>query len=219
MPIAKNFLYRFAIAVYNYEMLQNSAPTGTITRHDAVPPAANYGRILRVIGQDLAGFFPRTLEITTDGVIFETKGECHPNPFEAVRDSFLNRIWRRVSHSSRAAVSDPAQPPACFARSYDAAEIDRLDQLSSANRGENSRRADAYSLSERLRTMGAIVDKKNGLLKRLHKQADRLFIEYWDRQGQLQSTKLTTVIFYRNHQGFDGRRQTAPAELWEGYDF
>lgn len=67
--------------------------------------------------------------------------------------------------------------------------------------------------------MGAIVDKKNGSLKRLHKEADRLFVEYWDTQGQLQSAKLTTVIFYRNHQIVDPRRQNAPAELWEGYDF
>jgi len=67
--------------------------------------------------------------------------------------------------------------------------------------------------------MGAIVDKKNGALKRLHKEADRLFIEYWDAQGQLRSAKLTTVIFYRNQQHTDPRRQNAPTELWEGYDF
>ena len=67
--------------------------------------------------------------------------------------------------------------------------------------------------------MGDIVDKKNGSLKRLHKEADRLFVEYWDAQGQLQSAKLTTVIFYRNQQHADPRRQNAPAELWEGYDF
>ena len=219
MQIAKDFLYRFAIAVYNYELLQNSAPTGTITRHDAVPPAANYGRILRVIGQDLAGFFPRTLEITTDGVIFETKGECHPNPFEAVKESFRNRIWRRVARKSSAPTPEEGQPSAYFARTYDADEIERLDRLYSASRGDGSHRADAYSLAERLRTMGAIVDKKNGSLKRLHKEADRLSIEYWDAQGQLQSAKLTTVIFYRNQRHVDPRRQSAPTELWEGYDF
>jgi hypothetical protein len=53
----------------------------------------------------------------------------------------------------------------------------------------------------------------------LHKEADRLFVEYWDTQGQLQSAKLTTVIFYRNQQHADPRRRNAPAELWEGYDF
>ena len=200
-------------------MAPNPAATEKVAERDANPATATYSRVLRIIGQDISGFFPRTLEITTDGVSFEARGQCHPNPFEAVKESFLNRIWRRVAGKASAAGPEELQPPACFARSYDSDEIERLDRLHSANRGESSRRADAYSLPERLRTMGAIVDKKNGSLKRLHKEADRLFIEYWDTQGQLQSAKLTTVIFYRNHQIVDPRRQNAPAELWEGYDF
>jgi hypothetical protein len=200
-------------------MSSNPAATENVAQRDSSPVTVTYSKVLRVIGQDLAGFFPRTVEITTDGVSFEAQGQCHPNPFEAVKANFLNRIWRRVSRKASTAGAEGAQPPACFARTYDAGEIERLDQLYSANRGEGSRRADAYSLSERFRTMGAIVDKKNGSLKRLHKEADRLFIEYWDAQGQLQSAKLTTVIFYRNQHHADPRRHNAPAELWEGYDF
>ena len=154
-------------------MSPNPAASEKVAQRDSNPATATYGKILRVIGQDLAGFFPRTLEITTDGVIFEAQGQCHPNPFEAVKASFLNRIWRRVAGKTSATAPQEAQPPVCFARTYDASEIDRLDRLYSANRGENSRRADAYSLSERFRTMGALVDKKNGSLKRLHKEADR----------------------------------------------
>jgi hypothetical protein len=200
-------------------MSSNPAATEMVAQRGSNPATPTYGNILRVIGQDIAGFFPRTIEITTNGVSFEAQGQCHPNPFEAVKASFLNRIWRRVAGKPSAAAPEEAQPPVCFARTYDAGEIERLDRLYSANRGENSRRADAYSLPERFRTMGDIVDKKNGSLKRLHKQADRLFVEYWDAQGQLQSAKLTTVIFYRNQQHADPRRQNAPAELWEGYDF
>lgn len=200
-------------------MASNPAATEKVAQRDADAATATYSRVMRVIGQDIAGFFPKTLDITTDGVSFEAHGQCHPNPFEAVKESFLNRIWRRVASKAAAAGPEELQPPACFARSYDADEIERLDRLHSANRGESSRRADAYSLPERLRTMGAIVDKKNGSLKRLHKEADRLFIEYWDAQGQLQSAKLTTVIFYRSQQNVDPRRQNAPSELWEGYDF
>lgn len=200
-------------------MASNPAATEKVAQRESNPATATYSRVLRVIGQDIAGFFPRTLEITTDGASFETRGQCHPNPFEAVRESFLNRIWRRVARKASTVGIEELQPPACFARSYDTDEIERLDRHYNANREESSRRADTYSLSERLRTMGAIVDKKHGSLKRLHKEADRLFIEYWDAQGQLQSAKLTTVIFYRNQQNFDPRRQNAPAELWEGYDF
>ena len=201
-------------------MSSNPAATEQATQRDSNPATAAYSRVLRVIGQDVAGFFPKILEITAEGESFVVQGQCHSNPFEAVKESFLNRIWRRVSgKASTAGAPEEAQPPACFARTYDAGEIDRLDRLHSANRGESFRRADAYSLSERFRTMGAIVDRKHGGLKRLHKEADRLFIEYWDAQGQLQSAKLTTVIFYRNQQHADPRRHNAPAELWEGYDF
>jgi hypothetical protein len=200
-------------------MSQNSAVAGTAPRRDPAQANANYGRILRVIGQDLATFFPRTLEITTDGDTFAAQGVCHPNPFEAIKEGFLNRIWRRMARKNVTTVADPTEPPARFARSYGADDIDRLDQLQSTNRGESTRRADAYSLPERLRTMGVIIDKKKGRLKRLHKERDRLAIEYWDAQGQLQSAKLTTVIFYRNQQHVEPRRQTRPRELWEGYDF
>ena len=200
-------------------MSSNSSATDKTAQRDSNPATASYGKVLRVIGQDVAGLFPRTLEITADGESFVTQGQCHPNPFEADKEGFLNRIWRSVSGKASPAAVEDVQPPACFARTYDPAELERLDRLHSANRGGNSRRADAYSLPERFRTMGAIVDKKHGNLKRLHKEADRLFIEYWDAQGQLQSAKLTTVIFYRNQQHVDPRRRNAPAELWEGYDF
>jgi hypothetical protein len=196
-----------------------AAAAEPVAQRDSSPSIASYAKVLRVIGQDLAGFFPKTLDITANGETFEAHGECHPNPFEAIRESFLNRIWRRVAAKAANVTPPEAQPPACFARTYDANQIESLNQLHGANRGEVSRRADAYSLPERFRTMGAIVDKKNGKLKRLHKQADRLFIEYWDAQGQLQSAKLTTVIFYRNQQHANPRRRNAPAELWEGYDF
>ncbi len=188
-----------------------------VAQRESSPATASYAKVLRVIGQDLAGFFPKNVEIVTAGETFEARGQCHPNPFEAVKKSFLNRIWRRVAGTAPAAIPAEAPPPAPFARTYDAGEIERLDRLYGTSRGDNSRRADAYSLAERFRTMGAIVDKKHGSLKRLRKEADRLFIEYWDAEGELQSAKLTTVIFYRNQQ--QPRRRHAPAELWEGYDF
>ena len=201
-------------------MSSNPGANDNAAQRDSSPATATYSRVFRIIGQDVAGFFPRTLEITTHGENFEVQGQCHPNPFEAIKETFLNRIWRRVARRVSAPGAEETQPPACFARTYDAAELDQLDHLYSANRrADGSRRADAYSLSERLRTMGAIVDKRNGSLKRLHKEADRFSIEYWDAQGQLQSANLTTVIFYRNQQHADPRRHKAPAELWEGYDF
>ncbi len=200
-------------------MSSRSGAAGEVVQHDLNSLTLPYSRVLRVIGQDIAGFFPKALEITTEGNCFTAQGQCHPNPFEAVKESFLNRIWRRMAQGATLATSLENQAAACFTRSYDAADIEQLDRLQSADRQEAARRADAYSLAERFRVLGEIVDKRNGCLKRLHKDADRLSIEYWDAQGQLQCAKLTTVIFYRNQHLPDASRQNTPAELWEGYDF
>jgi hypothetical protein len=123
------------------------------------------------------------------------------------------------NHDSQPRQAENQQAPEKFSRIYDPQEIEQIDLLNSAHRSGNSRRADSYSLAERLRTMGAIVDAKKGRLKRLSKQGDRLFVEYWDQQGELQSAKLTTVIMYRSQHRPDLQPGNAPVELWEGYDF
>ena len=185
------------------------ARTGEITE-------PSYAVALRVVGQDLAQLFPRVLEIETDGTVFEARGESHPNPFETIQEGFFARIWHKLRGI---APIQPAAAAASFSRRYELAEIERLDQLNRVHRSDNFRRADIYSLAERLRTMGAIVDGKNGRLKHLRKDADHLVVEYWDRQNLLQSAKLTTVILYRNQQQLDHQRRGGPSELWEGYDF
>jgi len=176
----------------------------------------SYALALRVVGQDLAQLFPRVLDIETDGMVFEARGESHPNPFETIQEGFFARAWNKLLG---VAPVRPAATTSSFSRRYEPTEIERLDQLNRAHRLDNFRRADIYSLAERLRTMGAIVDGKNGRLKHLRKDADHLVVEYWDRQNQLQSAKLTTVILYRNQQQLDQQRRNGPSELWEGYDF
>jgi hypothetical protein len=201
-------------------MAPTTRATKSIAPADLDLAAGNYGEVFRVIGQDLAALFPRTLEIETDGVNFEVHGESHPNPFETVKESFLEKVWRQLfKQDSQPSQAETGKVPEKFSRIYDPQEIEEIDRLNSALRSGNSRRADSYSLAERLRTMGAIVDTKKGRLKRLSKQGDRLFVEYWDQQGQLQSAKLTTVIMYRSQLRPDLQPGNAPVELWEGYDF
>lgn len=200
------------------------SPTFSATKSNTPPDpdlaAASYGRILRVIGHDLAGLFPRTLKIETDGVVFEAMGESHPNPFEVVKENFFAKIWKTgFIRGFQRVPGEPQTPPASFSRAYDLDEIERIERQNSARTDGNFRRADNYSLAERLKTMGAIVDAKNGRFKGLRKERDRLFVEFWDPQGQLQSAKLTTVIMYRSQHQPDLQPRNEPLELWEGYDF
>lgn len=194
--------------------------TQTATQKIAAEMAlASPAKALRVIGQDLASLFPRLLEIETDGVSYQVHGESHPNPFESVKEGFFRKAWHRLLGKDSAKPEAPQIPPAVFQRSYSAEDIERIDRENSANRTGLSQRADSYSLGERLRTMGAIVEKRNGRFKRLAKNADRLEVEYWDRQGQTQSARLTTVIMYRSERRQDAPAWQPPMQLWEGYDF
>lgn len=197
-------------------MLPQPADNASTTTRTADVAQSHYALTLRVIGQDLSQLFPRVLEIATDGSIFEARGESHPNPFEVIREGLLTKALKKIRGIE---VALPTAPPESFTRRYGPGQIEHIDQLNRAQRSENFRRAENYSLPERLRTLGAIVDATGGRLKQLHKEADRFIVEYWDIQGQLKTAKLTTVILYRNQQQLDRQRRRRRDELWEGYDF
>lgn len=193
--------------------------TAKATADDPVQMAVDYSRALRAIGQDLTDLFPKILEIENDGASFAARGQSHPDPFRQSKKSTCKNVWRTL-------IGKKAEPEpivkelsaASFQRTYTPAEIDRLDRLYSANRTGRLERPESYSLPERLRAMGGIVNSRNGRLKRLCKNADNLFVEYWDQNGEIQTAKLTTVIMYRNPQDQLSSSAT-PKELWEGYDF
>jgi hypothetical protein len=196
-------------------------PTSAIPVQEPVLAAIDYARALRAIGQDLSELFPKVLIIDTDGRNFEVRGESHANPFHQIREPGLKRLWNKLFGKKakiEATASDSAG--ATFTRAYTAADIDRLDQLYSANRSGLKKRPDNYSLAERLRTLGGIVNSRKGRLKQLRKNADQFFVDYWDQDDKLRTAKLTTVILYRNQQVIDPQKNPpAPKELWEGYDF
>lgn len=197
-------------------MHSQPAENPTIAAHGVEVMPCNYAVALRVIGQELTQLFPRVLEIDTDGNSFEARGESHPNPFETIQDGLITRTVKKLRGIQPARSS---AAPASFVLRYGPSEIEQIDQLNRTHRSASFRRADIYSLAERLRTLGAIVDAKKGRLKHLHKEADRFVVEYWDSEGQLQTTRLTTVILYRNQEQLDRQRSTGRTELWEGYDF
>ncbi len=185
---------------------------------DDTDQTVDYARALRAIGQDLTQLFPKVLEIDTDGADFHARGQSHPNPFDRVKDGAFMSAWKKLF--GRNSKVEPSAPEASFARSYSPEDIDRLDVLYATHRSGQPRRPDNYSLAERLRAMGGIVNSRNGRLKQLRKMADQLSVDYWDKDGKLQTAKLTTVILYRDDSSpKPGSGGAKPKELWEGYDF
>jgi len=197
---------------------ESSPAPAALANHEPAP-VVDYARALRAIGQDLTELFPRMLEIDTDGVNFEARGQSHANPFHQVRQRSFKYLWHKLF--GRSAGSEPATMNSgalSFTRTYSPQDLERLDQFYSANRSGQSKRPDNYSLAERLRTMGGIVKARKGRLKQLRKDADHLFVDYWDQDGNIQTAKLTTVILYRN-RSLSQNGADEPKELWEGYDF
>jgi len=179
----------------------------------------DYSRALRAIGQDLTDLFPKILEIETDGANFIARGHSHPNPFHQHRKFTCKNFWHKLIGKKAEAEPIAFEPAALsFHRTYTPADIERLDRLYTANRSGQLGRPDSYSLAERLRVMGGIVNSRKGRLKQLRKNADQLFVDYWGENGQIHTAKLTTVIMYRNQQDPPSHSST-PKELWEGYDF
>jgi hypothetical protein len=199
----------------------SATPTATLKTHEPTAAFTDYARALRAIGQDLTELFPKVLEINTDGVNFEAHGQSHANPFHQIRGRSFRRLWNKLfGKDSETELRTPESTGAAFTRSYSPPDIERLDQLYSANRSSQGQKPDNYSLAERLRTMGSIVKSRKGRLKQLRKDADRLFVDYWDEGGKIQTAKLTTVILYRNQRQYPCRDGAhPPKELWEGYDF
>jgi hypothetical protein len=188
---------------------------------EPAPALMNYARALRAIGQDLTDLFPKVLEIETNGMLFEARGHSHPNPFHQVRESALKKAWNKLrGRDTKVDSIIPELSKATFTRTYTPEDIERLDRLYAGNRTGQQKKPDNYSLAERLRTMGGIVSSRQGRLKQLRKNADHLYVDYWDQDGKIQTATLTTVILYRNEQPIESRDNGyAPRELWEGYDF
>jgi len=198
-----------------------ASATSHLPGHEPAPAVTDYARALRAIGQDLTDLFPKVLEIDTDGVNFEARGQSHANPFHRVRERRFKKVWNKLVRNDAKAVSiSPELITAKFTRTYTSGDIERLDKHFSADRSGEQKRPDNYSLAERLRTMGSIVNSKKGRLKQLRKNADQLIVDFWDQDGKIQTAKLTTVVLYRNQQSHDSQSNAvAPKELWEGYDF
>lgn len=196
---------------------ETTSPTIKPASDEPLQARADYSRALRAIGQDLSDIFPRVLEVENDGTNYIARGQSHPDPFLAYKESARINFWRRLRGRSNPAA--PIESPApVFERTYTPADIERLDRLYSANRTGRLERPDSYSLAERLRTMGNIVNARGGRLKRLSKNADHLSVEYWDQNNEIKTAKLTTVIMYREPHA-EILPGTSPRRLWEGYDF
>jgi hypothetical protein len=122
----------------------------------AAPQAAGQAKILRAIGQDLEARGIASFSLSFAGDHYRLRGAVRCQRAAAPRPS---RFW----FSRRPETPEPA--PTDIYYSYE--DIERLDQSGRAKRGPSSGLPDFFSLSQQLRAVGAIADRKHAQLLRL----------------------------------------------------
>ena len=129
----------------------------------------DYGRHLRIIGQDLENLhFSRfNLEFTGDAYLVWARPESgtgSQNPLLRISRSRLQKLWknrtepRTVGHQET--YTDATEQPARRLR-YSLQDLDRIERDRRQLRSRLSGNADGHGLSQLLRTIGELVEQRN----------------------------------------------------------
>lgn len=170
--------------------------------------------MLRVIGQDLADLIPENLTIEPDGDNVVVRGTCSRRRLE---EQESNNSWagvRRIGVKLAEVVFKPAREPELdfvpFIRTYSPTDIDRFDQQASQRRTKAAGIPDIYTLGERLRTIGKVIDSHNGRVVKIFKDQQHIIFEYLDAAGKPLKRELNNTELYQLQTGYTIERNDAP---------
>ncbi|HEX7231268.1 MAG TPA: hypothetical protein VF452_12810 [Candidatus Binatia bacterium] len=175
-----------------------------------------HARALRVIGQDLARLVPENIAIELQGDTFVAHGLCAKNRMEdrvsplslcAVK-KFLTGMARMLRPPSR----EPDLEFVPFTRTYKVSDLDHLDESATGRRGNRDDIPDIYTLGERLRTIGKVIDGHNGRIIRVFKDLHQIVFEYQDGNGQSRKEELNNTELYKLQQRYAAGRGSADSE-------
>jgi hypothetical protein len=180
----------------------------------------NYARALRAIGQDLSELLPQSLTIEPEGDDFVARGMCNRGRLEALDSTGWGGL-KKFGAKLRAEILKPHTGEldfdlAPFSRSYNAEGIDHLDERGNQRRVGVGGIPEIYSLAERLRTIGKVIDGDNGRLVKIYKDLHHIVFEYRDADTNLHKVELDNTELYRLQRGYTTERtddgETASSE-------
>lgn len=151
-----------------------------------------YTRLLRVIGQELEGKGVTTCCLWVEADGFEVIGLC---PADIDANPEERRFWQRFITKS----SSPGH--ATIELRYGVQDLLRLEEFYEVKRNIGPARSDFLTLSEQLRTVGAIVDRRAGQLVRLDRIAyenmiSSFAVQYKTRAGELVTEEFSAASLY-----------------------
>ena len=144
-----------------------------------------YSRLLRVIGQELEAKGISTCCLWLERDRFDVIGLREGGESRVVEAGF----WRRLKSKNGAAGH------ATIELRYSIEGLLRLDEINQAKRALAMPRGDFLTLSEQLRTVGAIVDRRGGQLIRLDRSAYQGMISSFTVQYRMATGELMTEEF------------------------
>ncbi len=170
-----------------------------------------HARALRAIGQDLADLLPDSMTIEPDGDSFIVHGICNRARLESQRSNGGWKRLRKIGAKLRAGIMRPpiGEPDldlAPFTRSYESTDIERLDTRGNQRRYGPGGLPEIYSLAERLRTIGKVIDGHNGRLIKIFKDLHHIIFEYRDGDDKLHKVELDNTQLYRLQRRYTSER-------------
>lgn len=144
-----------------------------------------YSRILRTVGQELETKGITTCCLWMEAAHIDVIGLCAHNAKGVGEAGF----WQRLKAKSSA----PGYTTTELRYSIDG--LLRLDETNRAKRSGDAARADFLKLSEQLRTVGAIVERRGGRLLRLNRSAYDGMISSFTVQYKMPTGESVTEEF------------------------
>jgi hypothetical protein len=189
---------------------------------------------LRTIGQNLSDLLLEYLEIEFTGQLYIARGRAQSKPQPSngrklrseldqpfrhkIRSLNASRGYGNISHKSTGSDVGNIQSRSFspFERSYPLYEIHRLDEQGMVQRKSDAQPPDIYLLSERLRTIGRMIEAQGGQLVRLTVENYRVTFTFRNSAGEFHHEDHSTPALYRSQRDDTARRGTGrPRDPWE----
>ncbi|HEX2225970.1 MAG TPA: hypothetical protein VHM64_02445 [Candidatus Binatia bacterium] len=154
---------------------------------------------LRTVGQDLADLRPEYLEIEFTGGFYVIRGRARTPGAPSSRPAKMLGALRGRHKRQGSAGESP-----WFERKYSLYDINRLDETGVMQRKDGVISPDIYVLAERLRTVGRMIESKDGQLVKVTLDNTRIAFTFRDVDGELYNDELSGPELYRSQQ--DGNR-------------
>ena len=175
----------------------------------------NLANALRVIGQELADLLPLILKIEVKQGLFIVTGKGLPEPAYANgAGKILSKVWKSLVRDDPAtALVDWQLKSVPFTRTYSRADLSRSHNDHHKRRRSDDGLPDIYSLGERLRIVGRIVDARDGELVELTKTLNKVTFQFRTRDGIVHSNEYSADDLFRLQRAYYSRRETASESL------